>query len=462
MSLYPLHDVPDQRKVWSWISYDVANQSFTLIINTLLFAIFFSKVVVNNDAISNRIWAITFGVSMLMVAFASPLAGAAADSRAWKKKFLIGTGVLCGLLTCGLGFIQPGQIWLAVALYVPANFCFQLGENFLARFLPALADQNKIGRVSGFSWACSYTAALFLLIMTAVGMQALNLQQPDQWRPFFVFAGLWFLAFAVPTMLWLPEPEITIDPEAEKQNLWVAGFSRLAETIKHASRFRDLAVLLAASLFYGTGMSVVIFFSGTLAEEYGFQQVQLVLFVALITFSGIIGTAIPTFYQDRWGHRRSTLIFLVVWLLTALSFAGYAFMHERADGHFPSWPLWVIGNLLGFGLGALGSANRAFVGYLAPSSRAAEIFGLWGLTFKLSAIMTFPFAWIRDTVGTPASLVLLAGFILAGFVLTLMIDEKRGHAAALAEEAQLVDEAIEHSQADPPDGTGISPSDQNP
>jgi hypothetical protein len=38
----------------------------------------------------------------------------------------------------------------------------------------------------------------------------------------------------------------------------------------------------------------------------------------------------------------------------------------------------VIGNLLGFGLGSLGSANRAFVGYLAPPSRAAEMFGYGG------------------------------------------------------------------------------------
>lgn len=434
--LYPLNGFPQQRQLWSWISFDVANQSFTLIINTLLFSIFFSKVVVRNDAIDDRIWALTYGGSMLLTAILSPLAGAAADERSWKKRFLIGSGLMCGIFTCGLGFIQPGQIWLAVLLYVPANFAFSIGENFLASFLPSLAKQDQVGRVSGFSWACAYGAALLLLILTAVAMVALKLESADAWRPFFVFAGLWFLAFTIPTVLWLDEPKsprIVVHPG---RNLLGAGFVRLVETVRETARYRDLALLLVASLFYGTGMSVVVFFASKLAAEYGFQQVDLVVFVAVITLSGIIGTIIPTLYQDKLGHRRSVLIFLVIWLVTALGFAFYAHLYEvharsgAADG-YPTWPLWLIGNLLGFGLGSLGSANRAFVSYLAPVNREAETFGIWGLMWKLSAITTFPFAWVKDTVGTTEALLVLAAFLFAGLVLTLFIDERRGHAAAL-------------------------------
>jgi len=45
-------------------------------------------------------------------------------------------------------------------------------------------------------------------------------------------------------------------------------------------------------------------------------------------------------------------------------------------------------------------------------------------------VMTFPFAWVKDTTGSPQALLLLAGFIAVGLVLTLLIDEKRGHAVA--------------------------------
>jgi UMF1 family MFS transporter len=435
---YPLKGLPQQRQLWSWISFDVANQSFTLIINTLLFSVFFSQVVVRNDAIDDRIWALTYGSSMLLTALLSPLAGAAADERAFKKRFLIGSGLMCGVLTCGLGFIQPGQLWLAILLYVPANFAFSIGENFLASFLPSLARQDQMGRVSGFSWACAYAAALLLLILTAGAMVLFKLESAEAWRPFFVFAGLWFLAFIIPTLRWLEEPPVP-QPAHPGRSLIAAGFVRLRESVRHTARYRDLALLLAASLFYGTGISVVVFFASKLAVEYGFQQVDLVVFVGVITVSGIIGTILPTLYQDRLGHRRSVLIFLVIWLVTALGFAWYAHLHEvhaqrGAAGAFPTWPVWLIGNLLGFGLGSLGSANRAFVSYLAPSNREAETFGMWGLIWKLSAITTFPFAWVKDTMGTPEALLVLAGFLGVGLVLTLLVNERRGFAAACVHE----------------------------
>ena len=431
---YPLDGFPQQRQLWSWISYDVANQSFTLIVNTLLFPIFFAQIVVQNPAIDDRLWSIVFGSSMLLTAILSPIAGAAADERGWKKRCLIGSGFVCAAFTCALAIIQPGQLWLAALLYIPANFAFSIGENFLASFLPTLGRQDQIGRVSGFSWACAYAAALLLLVLTAGAMMLGGMQAPTDWRPFFVFSGLWFFAFMLPTMRWLDEPAVP-RPVQHSSNLLTVGFVRLADSVRHAAQFRDLAMLLVASLFYGTGMSVVVFFASKLADEYGFSQVSLVLFVAVITVSGIFGTIIPTLLQDRIGHRRSTVILLGVWIFAALAFALYAHLHDSHSSvpgaaPYPTWPLWAIGNLLGFGRGSLGSANRAFVGYLAPASRAAEIFGLWGLMFKLAAIMTFPFAVMKDTVGTPQALLLLAGFMVIGLVLTLFIDEKRGHAAA--------------------------------
>ena len=91
---YPLHGLPHQGQLWSWISFDVANQSFTLIINTLLFSIFFQKVVVRDPSHDDLYWALTFATSMLLVVLVSPIAGAVADARAWKKAALLATGQL--------------------------------------------------------------------------------------------------------------------------------------------------------------------------------------------------------------------------------------------------------------------------------------------------------------------------------------------------------------------------------
>ncbi len=435
MNPYPLKGLPQQKQLWSWISYDVANQSFTLIVNTMLFSIFFTKLIVTDPGMENRWWSIAFGGSMLLAALASPLIGAVADERACKKAGLISTGLLCSLCTCGLALLQPGQVWLALLLYIPANFAFAIGENFLASFLPTLARQHEVGKVSGFSWGLAYLAALLLLAVTAGSMQLFGLMEVAQWRPFFVMAGLWFLAFTVPTMLGLREPAVprTVHPG---RNLLAAGYVRLGETFRHLRGYRDLAVLMGASFFFGTGTSVIVSFASKLAMEYGFKQVQMVIFMAVITVSGIIGTLMPMLFQDRLGHRKTSALLALVWIAASLGFAYYARLHGIfvAGGGDPEgfvkWPLWVIGNLLGFGLGSLGSANRAFVGYLAPPEKSAEMFGIWGLMIKVAAVMTFPFAWMKDSAGSTQALLLLGAFIAIGLVLTLFIDEKRGHAAA--------------------------------
>ncbi len=434
-SIYPLANLPQQRVIWSWISFDVANQSFTLLINTLLFSIFFTQVVVTDPATRNTMWSLTFASSMLITVALSPIFGAISDERASKKICLIGSGIVCGVLTCLFGLIQPGQFWLAALLYIPANVAYSLGENFLASFLPEIARREQLGRVSAFSWGVAYAAALIILAATAAVMLTLGLKSPESWRPLFVFAGLWFLLFLVPTAIWLRERASPL--AGPRRNALAAGVSRLVSSVRATREFRDLVVLLFASLFYGTGMSVVVFFASIIAEEFGFSDVQLVGFVGVITVSGVFGTLVPMALQDRIGHKNTTVLLLLLWLLTTLGLAGYAYLRNASadPATYPTWPLWLLGNLLGAGLGSLGSANRAFVGFLAPASRTGEVFGLWGLVFKLAAVFTIPFAVVKDAFGTPASLLVLAGFLLVGLGLTLLVNEKRGRDVAASVDA---------------------------
>lgn len=438
--LYPLRGLPNQGQLWAWISFDVANQSFTLLINTVLFSIFFQQIVVNDPSRDDTLWSITAAISMGLVVLASPIAGAIGDQRAWKKAALLGTGILCATLTCLLAIIRPGQIWLAMLLYIPANFCFAIGENFLASFLPRLARREDFGKVSGFSWGTAYFAALVLLLATAGAMLTFKLNTPDAWRPFFIFAGLWFLTFSIPTLLFLKEGPAPAPVHATRTPLIAGAFRRLGQTLRTIRAKRDLATLLLATLLYSTATYTVIFFATILAKEFGFKDVALVVFIAVLTIAGIFGTMVPTLIQDRLGHRRTTAALILLWIFATAIMALYAFLHARAvasptyAGDFPTWPMWALGCLLGFGLGALGSANRAFFGFLTPASRTAEYFGIWGMVVKLAAVLVIPFGISKDLLGTPAALLVLTAFLIAGLLVTLRIDEHRGAAVARAQD----------------------------
>ncbi|CAN0549552.1 unnamed protein product, partial [Laminaria digitata] len=135
----PFRSLPNPREVWAWGMFDLANQSFTLLIITVLFPIYFREIAVGDSQRGDAMWSIAISVALFIVVGLSPFVGAFADGHRARKKMLMGSGMLCILLTASLALIGPGWGWYALLLFVPANVLYQLGENLLASFLPSLA-----------------------------------------------------------------------------------------------------------------------------------------------------------------------------------------------------------------------------------------------------------------------------------------------------------------------------------
>src|SRR5262245_30870463 len=108
----PLDGLPRKAAIWSWGLYDLANQSFQLLINTLLFAVYVREVVAPSAEVGERWWKIMTGVSLVLVVIASPIVGAIADARAWKRELLSLTGFAAAAMTAALGLVGPGDIGL--------------------------------------------------------------------------------------------------------------------------------------------------------------------------------------------------------------------------------------------------------------------------------------------------------------------------------------------------------------
>lgn len=421
--LNPFANLSNPKEVWAWGMYDFANQSFTLLINTLLFAIYFKDVVVGDDQRGDWLWSILFSSSMLLVVFASPIIGAIADARCWRKEVLMLTGVGCVLMTCGLGFIQPSMILLAAMLYIPANFCYQIGENALASFLTDVADSRNTGRVSAIGWTMGYTGAIFILIIVFASMLLFDMKSPEQWRPFFLFAGIWFMLGMIPAALILKEHKRPI--VQLHQNPVADAFMRMKQTIEHAAMYRQLLVFLVSFFVYAIGIQTVIAFAAILAKEFGFKEEQLLLFVAQITITAGISAAITSRFQDTIGAKRTIQIYLGVWVVSTAMLAVLSGVPS-----LPRWLFWVIGNGIGFGLGGTGTASRAMVARLTPKHKGAEFFGLWGVSYKLAAVGVLGFGFVKAGMGNTWALVLLLGFFAMGFVLLLPVNEVAGVRAA--------------------------------
>lgn len=413
----PFRDLEDPRQVLVWGLYDLANQSFTLLIITLLFSLYVREVVVEGGGERGAfVWSLMHGGSLLLVVLLSPFLGALADARGWRKQFLIGSGVLCACLTCALALVGPGAVLMAALLYMPANICFQLGENFLGSFLPLIASPRQVGRVSAIAWTMGYVGALALLVLTAGGMAIFDLREVAQWRPFFVFAGLWFLLGLIPAAIWLRDDP----PDADAPS----ALTRLRKTLQEAGRYRQLARFLIAFCIYSFGVQVIVGFASIIASDFGFRQVHLVLFVAQLTVVAGIASALTSRYQDRIGAKATIAVFLVLWVASA---GALILIRVVWQGHGPQWPLWMTGNLMGLALGGIGTASRAMVARFTPRHRSAEFFALWGVSYKLAgAVGVLAFGGVARAFGQLASLVLLLGFFVLGFVLLTRVNERAG------------------------------------
>lgn len=404
--------------------FDLANQSFTLLIITVLFPIYFKVVAVGDltDASKSKgdaLWSAGVSISLFIVVLLSPIVGARADAKSSRKKFLMISGVCCAALTASLSLIRPGSGWIGLLIFIPANILYQLGENLLASFLPGLSTTRTIGKISAIGWTMGYLGGLLLLVIVAMLSKFAGWDSPAHWRPIFIIAAAWFLLGIFPAAMILKEPEppsLSYDDEG----IW----SRLKSTIGHAAEHRQLFRFLGAFLVYGFGVQTMIAFAAILAGDFGIEGNQLILFTLQLTITAGATAIVVAKYQDRVGVKATIIGFLGVWILSCGSMFAVKMLIPNDP---PQWIFWVIGNGIGIGLGGIGTASRVIVGMFAPKQRTAEFFGLWGMTYKLAgAIGVLAFGQIKAWVGDGAALGLLTGFFIVGLLLMLRVDVLSG------------------------------------
>jgi UMF1 family MFS transporter len=114
--LYP--DVRSRRRaVTAWCLYDFANSSYTTLIVTVVFSVYFREVVVAaDDNTGDQLWGFANVLAMLSVALASPVLGAIADEAGRKKTLLVLTTLQTIVATALLYFTSPGRVVMAIAL----------------------------------------------------------------------------------------------------------------------------------------------------------------------------------------------------------------------------------------------------------------------------------------------------------------------------------------------------------
>lgn len=410
------------REVWAWAMFDFANSGYTTVVITAVFNAYFVAVVAQGAVWATFAWTAALSVSYALIVVSAPVIGAWADAHAAKKPLLAVTTAGCILGTAALALVGPGDLALGITLLVISNFFFGSGENLIAAFLPEIAKGRALGKVSGWGWGLGYLGGLLTLaacLAYVTWAQSVG-HGSERFVPvtMLITAAIFLLA-ALPTFILLRERAI-----AQPATAHSSAFARTWDTIRHAMRYQDLLRFLACILFYQAGVQSVIALAAIYAQEaMGFQTQDTIMLVLLVNVTAMVGALAFGQVQDRLGHKLTVALTLAGWLLT-IAVASAATTRPV---------FWVAANLAGLCLGASQSAGRALVGYLSPTQRRAEFFGLWGFAVKLSSIfgpITYgAVTWLSG--GDHRQALLSVGmFFVAGLLILAGIDVRRGRRAA--------------------------------
>jgi len=400
--------------------YDFANSGYTTVVITAVFGAYFVGVVAAGAPWATFAWTAALSVSYALILFTGPLIGAWADARAAKKELLAFSTVGCVIFTALLALVSPGEVALALALIVLSNYFFGTGENLIAAFLPELADSRAMGRVSGWGWAFGYLGGLAalgicLFYLISSGHDATRAVPVTM----LITAGFFALA-ATPTFLFLNE---RATPQPRLENPW----ARVNRTLREAQKYAELRRFLLCIVFYQAGITAVVSLAAIYAEQvmkFTMQQtITLILVVNVTAAAGAFGFG---YVQDAIGHVRAVALTLLGWIVM-VCLAGFSQDLES---------FWIAANLAGLCMGSSQAAGRAIVGYLAPPSRLAEFFGLWGLAVKAASIVgPLTYGAVTWLFGGNHRLAIFATglYFVVGLLLLRGLDVERGRRQALAD-----------------------------
>jgi UMF1 family MFS transporter len=416
---------PTKKQSWfGWCMYDWANSAFATVVLSAVLPVYFVALVPETGARiaflgfrhtfrAPSLWGYAVSCSMLIVAVSSPYLGSIADRLSLHRKFLFVYCLIGTLAASCLYFATPGKYLLAAFLFILANIGFAGGNVFYNAFLPKLAANHELDRLSSRGFAYGYIGGGIALLLVFAMIQGYTFfgfaDKGAASRAGFLLTGIWWFLFAIPTYLYVRVPASPI--MVDRLHSGLRGYFRIfAEIKKHPA----LLLFLIAFLFYNDGIQTIIVVAAIFArDELGLSQGTILSCFLMIQFVAMPGTLLFGRLAEVSGAKRALYLALFLFILVTI----YAYFIRNA------WEFWLLGFVIAIILGGSQAVSRSFFSSLIPEGKHAEFFGFYAISAKFASVFgPLMFALIIDITGSSRlSIVALTFFFVTGILLLTQV-----------------------------------------
>jgi MFS transporter, UMF1 family len=365
----------------AWALWDWGSAAYHAVILTFVFSVYLTDAVGDARPEASAALGYAMGAAGLFIALLAPVIGQRADASGRRK---LATGVWTGCTIAATAALfavrdDPGYLWLGLALLAIGSVVAELAQVSYNAMLSQVATPATIGRVSGFGWAMGYIGGIVLLLIVYYGFVAgdgptagfFGVSRDDGFniRLIALVAAAWFLVFALPLFLRVPE----LPPSRRSARLGIVGSYRalVADLVALYREDRHAVYFLAASALYRDGLAAIFTVGSVLAVGvYGVGVGDVLLFGVAANVVAAVGAVVGGRLEDRVGPKPVIMVSLIGMIAAATVLL------------FVSGPLmfWVFGLALVLFVGPAQSSSRTFLARLAKPGREGELFGLYATT----------------------------------------------------------------------------------
>ena len=315
-------------------------------------------------------WGYATSVVTLVTALLSPVLGALADTKGFKKPIFmlcLGVGVVgC----CVMGFARQ---WLPfLMIFVLAKIGYSGSLVYYDSMLSDVTTPERMDDLSsrGYAWGYIGSCIPFVVCLALVlGAGAIGLSQLTALSLALLITAVWWLAVTLPLLRRYRQLHYAAE---SREHAVRQSFARIGHTLRHLHEDKQVFWFLLAFFCYIDGVYTIIDMATAYGTALGLDTTGLLL--ALLLTQVVAFPSALVFGRLSARYPSTTLIPICV--------AAYAGIAVFAFFLATQWQFWVLAVIVGMFQGGVQALSRSHFAKIVPPEKSGEYFGLFDICGK--------------------------------------------------------------------------------